>query len=96
VRWTILRYSPDLKASLLDLIRYLREQGLEGFDPETSEQRVRSRSQRSGAWLKMPVGASLLGTANTAGELCESAKLMKLQLDAQLNRFRICCSLITA
>jgi hypothetical protein len=41
-----------------------------------------------------PGSHSTLRTASTAGERCESAKLMKIQLDARQNESRICCSLI--
>jgi ATP-dependent DNA ligase len=49
-----IRYSPSLDASLPDLIRSVREQGLEGFVAKRRTS-VYESGQRSGAWLKMRV-----------------------------------------
>jgi bifunctional non-homologous end joining protein LigD len=45
------RFSPDLQASLPDLIRSVREQGLEGLVAKRRSSAYES-GQRSGAWLK--------------------------------------------
>ncbi len=48
------RYSPVLKASLPDLIRSVREQGLEGLVAKRADS-VYESGQRSGAWRKMRI-----------------------------------------
>jgi bifunctional non-homologous end joining protein LigD len=48
------RYSPDLDASLPDLIRSVREQGLEGLVAKRRNS-IYEPGQRSGAWRKMRV-----------------------------------------
>jgi DNA ligase D-like protein (predicted ligase) len=48
------RYSPDFDASLPDLIRSVRDQGLEGLVAKRRSSLYES-GQRSGAWLKMRV-----------------------------------------
>lgn len=48
------RYSPDLDASLPDLIQSVRDQGLEGLVAKRRSS-VYESGQRSGAWLKMRV-----------------------------------------
>jgi ATP-dependent DNA ligase len=48
------RYSPDLDAALPDLIRSVREQGLEGLVAKRRTSAYES-GQRGGAWLKMRV-----------------------------------------
>jgi ATP-dependent DNA ligase len=47
-----IRYSPDLDATVPDLIRSVREQGLEGLVAKRRSS-VYESGQRSGAWLKM-------------------------------------------
>jgi bifunctional non-homologous end joining protein LigD len=49
-----IRYSPSLDANLPDLIRSVREQGLEGLVAKRRSS-VYESGQRSGAWLKMRV-----------------------------------------
>jgi ATP-dependent DNA ligase len=49
-----IRYSPDLDATVPDLIRSVQEQGLEGLVAKCRTS-VYESSQRSGAWLKMRV-----------------------------------------
>jgi DNA ligase D-like protein (predicted ligase) len=49
-----IRYSPDLDATVSDLIRSVREQGLEGLVAKRRTS-VYESGQRSGAWLKMRV-----------------------------------------
>src|SRR5690242_14013528 len=49
-----IRYSPDLDAPIPDLIRSVREQGLEGLVAKRRTS-VYESGQRSGAWLKMRV-----------------------------------------
>jgi bifunctional non-homologous end joining protein LigD len=49
-----IRYSPDLDGSLLDLIRCVRDQELEGLVAKRRNS-VYEAGQRSGAWLKMRV-----------------------------------------
>src|SRR5436305_1365771 len=49
-----IRYSPDLDATVPDLIRSVREQGLEGLVAKRRTS-VYESGQRSGAWLKMRV-----------------------------------------
>jgi DNA ligase D-like protein (predicted ligase) len=49
-----IRYSPDLDATVPDLIRSVREQGLEGLVAKRRSS-VYESGQRSGAWLKMRV-----------------------------------------
>jgi ATP-dependent DNA ligase len=48
------RYSPVLDANLSDLIRSVREQGLEGLVAKRSNSAYES-GQRSGAWRKMRI-----------------------------------------
>jgi ATP-dependent DNA ligase len=49
-----IRYSPTLDASLADLIRSVREQGLEGLVAKRRDSKYES-GQRSGAWRKMRI-----------------------------------------
>jgi ATP-dependent DNA ligase len=49
-----IRYSPDLDGTVPDLIRSVREQGLEGLVAKRRTS-VYEAGQRSGAWLKMRV-----------------------------------------
>jgi bifunctional non-homologous end joining protein LigD len=49
-----IRYSPQLDASLKDLIQSVKAQGLEGLVAKRADSRYEP-SQRSGAWLKMRV-----------------------------------------
>jgi DNA ligase D-like protein (predicted ligase) len=49
-----IRYSPDLDATVPDLIRSVRQQGLEGLVAKRRTS-VYESGQRSGAWLKMRV-----------------------------------------
>jgi DNA ligase D-like protein (predicted ligase) len=49
-----IRYSPDLDATVADLVRSVREQGLEGLVAKRRTS-VYESGQRSGAWLKMRV-----------------------------------------
>jgi DNA ligase D-like protein (predicted ligase) len=49
-----IRYSPELRASIADLIRSAREQGFEGLVAKRRDSRYEP-GQRSGAWLKMRI-----------------------------------------
>jgi bifunctional non-homologous end joining protein LigD len=51
-----IRYSPELEASLKDLIAAVKSQGLEGLIAKRRNSRYEA-GQRSGAWLKMRVNA---------------------------------------
>ena len=48
------RYSPELKASLKNLIRCVKAQGLEGLVAKRRDSKYEP-GLRSGAWQKMPV-----------------------------------------
>jgi DNA ligase D-like protein (predicted ligase) len=52
-----IRYSPILEASLANLIRSVKEQGLEGLVAKRRDSRYES-GERSGAWVKMRVNRS--------------------------------------
>jgi hypothetical protein len=49
----------------------------------------------NGLHVRIQIGEPVcFSNSNIAGERCESAKRMKIQLDARCNESRICCSLI--
>jgi len=52
-----IRYSPILEASLVNLIRSVKEQGLEGLVAKRRDSKYEP-GQRSGAWVKMRVNRS--------------------------------------
>ncbi len=51
-----IRYSPQLKASLEDLVHSVKEQGLEGLVAKRRDSRYEP-GQRSGSWQKMRINA---------------------------------------
>ena len=52
-----IRYSPELQASLVDLVESVKAQGLEGLVAKRRDSKYES-GQRSGAWMKMRVNAA--------------------------------------
>jgi len=52
-----IRYSPELQASLVDLVESVKAQGLEGLVAKRRDSRYEP-GQRSGAWMKMRVNAA--------------------------------------